>query len=115
MSIEDDDLDLFAAAAGALDRKARLDLVAIGRASAEGLDPVGFVDIASRARRIDRLNGAANLQREFASCTPTKVEARRYRSIGVVMGIVLPRLGECRAEACPQAASASLSLPSRAG
>jgi hypothetical protein len=39
MSIEDDHIDLFAAAAGAVSHKSRLDLVAIGQASAEDLDP----------------------------------------------------------------------------
>lgn len=108
MSIEDDDLDPFAAIAGVVDRKARLDLGAIGRVSAEGLEPMGFVDTAPRARRIDRLSGAANLQCEFASCTAAKVEVRRYRSIGVVVGIVssqnwgisgrsVPASGECLA------------------
>ncbi|MBB5864129.1 hypothetical protein [Xanthomonas sp. 3058] len=114
MSIEDDDLDLFAVAAGAVDHKASPDLVAIWQVSAQDLDPVGFVDTAPRVRRMDRRNGAANLQREFASCTPAKGEARPYRSIGG-RGVVLPTLGECRAEACPLAASVWLFLPPRIG
>ncbi|MBN6101855.1 hypothetical protein JR064_06700 [Xanthomonas sp. CFBP 8703] len=50
MSIEDDDIDLFAAAAGAVSHKARLDLVAIGQASTEDLDPVVSLTLACMPR-----------------------------------------------------------------
>ena len=60
--VEDDNIDLLASAAAAVDHETRRDLVTLRQVGAENVDPVILVDGPLRCGMGDRLRRAAQLQ-----------------------------------------------------